>query len=114
MKSKLAVPSSGALALVVCAASFGCDAGQTSDRTFDGDPSPSEPTEATSLEVTSVTPLDALPAGETLVGVTVDPSATRFVLTEESGLYAIADDGVTLVFDTTDLPESEFMPELPF
>ena len=101
------------MALMVCVASVGCDAGRTSDQFDDG--SPSEPTEEAWMEVTSVTPLDALPADETLVGVTVDPTgATRFVLSEESGLYAIDDDGVTLVFDTTDLPASDFMPELPF
>jgi len=115
MKSKLAALSSGAMALWVCVASFGCDAGQTSVEKFDTDPTPTEPTEEASMQVTSVTPLDALPAAETLVGVTVDPTgAKRFVLSEESGLYAIADDGVTLVFDTNHLPESDFTPELPF
>lgn len=117
MKSRLAVPSSGAMALVVCALGFGCDGGQASNQGFDAPPQsePTEPTEEAWLEVTSVTPLDALPTDETLVGVTVDPQgANRFVLSEESGLYAIGDDGVTLVFDTTDLPSSEFMPELPF
>lgn len=67
------------------------------------------------LEVASVTSLDMLPAEDTLVGVTVDPTgATRFVLSEESGLFAIANDGSTLVFDTNNLPLSEFVPELPF
>jgi hypothetical protein len=67
------------------------------------------------LEVANVTPLDMLPAEDTLVGITVDPTgATRFVLSAESGLFAVANDTVTLVFDTTQLPPSEFMPELPF
>jgi hypothetical protein len=62
-----------------------------------------------------VTPLDALPPSETLVGVAIDPTGTtRFVLTEESGLYALGDGAATLVFDTNHLPNAEFLPELPF
>jgi len=104
---------------------LGCDAGGTSDK-FDRQPPQVEPTTTTTtgtvpdepeqrMAVTAVTPLDALLADQTLVGVTIEPTgAARFVLTEESGLYAIADGEATLVFDTTNLPPSEFVPELPF
>ncbi|HEY6725006.1 MAG TPA: hypothetical protein VI197_13305, partial [Polyangiaceae bacterium] len=79
------------------------------------EPEPIELPVEEQLEVASVTPLDMLPIDDTLVGVTIDPTgSTRFVLTEESGLFALADAGSTLVFDTNQLPASEFMPELPF
>jgi len=130
MKTILGATSAWVIALLVGGASAGCDAGASSDQfdqTQPGEPraeqpsepeqpgEPSEELDAEAFEVASVTPLDALPASETPVGVTIDPNGTtRFVLTEESGLYALGDGAATLVFDTNHLPIAEFLPELPF
>lgn len=137
MNARLGIWSTGWITLVACALNSACDAGESSQQPDAGQtPSEPEPVQPEPepvqpeplppeieieipveehLDLVSVTSLDMLPAEDTLVGVTVDPTgSTRFVLSEESGLFAVADDGVTLVFDTNHLPASEFMPELPF
>jgi len=131
MKTTLGAQCGWVISLLVGVASAACDAGATSDRfnqTPPGEPpteQPSEPTEeqpsepeesgAAAFEVTSVTPLDGLPASDTLVGVAIDPSGTtRFVLTEEAGLYEMSEGSATLVFDSNHLPIMDFLPELPF
>src|SRR5688572_2894120 len=137
MNARLGIWSTGWITLVACALNSACDAGESSQQPDAGQtPSEPEPVQPEPepvqpeplppeieieipveehLDLVSVTSLDMLPAEDTLVGVTVDPTgSTRFVLSEESGLFAVADGGVTLVFDTNHLPASEFMPELPF
>lgn len=130
MRTMLGAKSAWVIALLVGMASTGCDAGATSDQfdqTEPGEPPAEQPSEPEqpgeppveddreAFEVASVTPLDALPASETPVGVAIDPSGTaRFVLTEESGLYELGEGSATLVFDSNHLPAVDFLPELPF
>ena len=129
MKTMLGVQSGWVVALLVGVAGAGCDAAGSSDRFDEPLPSeqpeeqpmlppeeqPPEQVDAERFEVASVTPLDALPASDSPVGVAIDPTGTtRFVLTEQSGLYALGDGAATLVFDTNRLPVADSLPELPF
>lgn len=130
MKTMLGARSAWVIALLVGAASAACDAGGSSSQFAPapaGEPpteqpaEPEQPGEATeevtaeAFEVASVTPLDALPATDTPVGVAIDPSGTkRYVLTEESGLYEMGESSATLVFDSNQLPVTDFLPTLPF